>query len=187
MSVIEYIILAFALTLPTMITVRSCAQGMPIRLTRGLLLSLLWSVEHALLLVLGMYVGEMLRFGMPEYDKLVYLGLMVVVAIRMFFAAFRKQDKTQPSYDISQWGTSLLLGVATGTNVLFVGLGLGFLVDVSTDMWRAAIPLAVIIFLLSYLAIMLGRRKKEMRERRWLLIAVLFLLIFAFKGAFFGE
>lgn len=192
MSVIEYIILAFALTLPTMLAVRSCAQTTPIRLTRGLVLSLLWGVEHALLLALGMYVGETLCFkklnaDFVEYDKLVYLGLMLVVAIRMFFSAFRKSDKAHPAFDISRWSTSLLLGVATGTNALFVGLGLGFLVDVSTDLWRVIIPLMIVIFLLSYLAIMLGRRKKEMRERRWLLIAVLFLLIFAFKGAFFGE
>ena len=45
----------------------------------------------------------------------------------------------------------------------------------------------VVVLLLSYLGIMMGRRKKEARERRWQLIAVLFLLIFAIKGAFFGE
>ena len=107
--------------------------------------------------------------------------------LRMLASAFRNKKKDLPSYDISHWGTVLLLGVATGTNVLFVGLGLGFRVLVENEVWRLSIPLVVIIFLLSYLAIMLGRRKKTLRERRHLLIACLFLLIFAVKGAFFGE
>ena len=80
-----------------------------------------------------------------------------------------------------------MLGVATGVNTLFVGLGLGFRVSFQTDVWRIAIPLFVILFVLCYLAVMLGRQKKEMRARRWQLIAVLFLLIFAIKGAFFSE
>jgi hypothetical protein len=39
------------------------------------------------------------------------------------------------------------------------------------------------MFLLCYLGIMLGRTKKDLRARRWQLIAVLFLLVFAIKGA----
>lgn len=187
MSVIEYIILAFALAIPLTAAVRGCALKTPVRLTRGLLLSVIWGAEFALLLAVGMLVGELIRFDMPEYDDLVYLGLMLVVAVRMFFMAFRKQDKAHPAFDISRWSTALLLGVAAGTNVLFVGLALGFRVELPGDLWRAAIPLAVVTLLLAYLGIMFGRRKKSMRERRWHLIAVLFLLIFAIKGAFFGE
>lgn len=186
MSVIEYIILSIALSIPTLITLRGCALKHHIRLTKGMAFSLLIGVEHALLLLLGIWVGNMLQFGLPEYDNLIYLGLMVVVALRMFFPAFRKKEKELPSYDISRLGTVLLLGVATGTNILFVGLGLGFRVLFANDLWRGGIPMLVVVFLLCYLGIMMGRRKKEMRERRWQLIAVLFLLIFAIKGAFFS-
>ena len=187
MSVLEYIILAFALTVPVMVTVRACALQHPIRLTRGLAVSFLIAVEHVLLILAGIYIGNLLRFGFPEYDNLVYLGLLVVVALRMLLPAFRKKDKELPAYNISSWTTVLLLGVATGINTLFVGLGLGFRVDIATDVWRVAIPLFIILFVLCYLAIMLGRQKKEIRARRWQLIAVLFLLIFAIKGAFFSN
>jgi hypothetical protein len=40
---------------------------------------------------------------------------------------------------------------------------------------------------MGYLGIMLGRTKKPVRARRWQLIAVLFLLVFAIKGAFFSS
>ena len=174
MSVLEYIILAFALAMPVMVTVRGCALKTPIRLTRGLAVSILIAIEHVLLILAGMYIGNMLRFGFPEYDNLV-------------FPAFRKKEKELPAYNIANWTTVLLLGVATGINTLFVGLGLGFRVSFAADLWRVAIPLFVILFVLCYLAIMLGRQKKEMRARRWQLIAVLFLLIFAIKGAFFSN
>lgn len=144
------------------------------------------AAEHTLILLLGILLGNMLRFDIPDYDSLVFLGLIVVVAIRMFFPAFRKKDRERISYDIAQWGTVALLGIATGVNLLFVGLSLGFRETRETmehALWRASIPSFLIVFLLGYLAIMMGRQKKELRERRWQLIAVLFLLVFAIKGA----
>lgn len=187
MSVIEYIILSIALTIPTMVVMRACALKNRIRLTKGMAFSFLIALEHTLLLLLGIFLGNMLRFDLPEFDNLIYLGFMVAVALRMFFPAFRKKSKKHTYYDISRLSTVLLLGVATGTNTLFVGLGLGFRVLIERDLWRAAIPMMVVMFLLCYLSIMMGRQKKTMNERKWQLIAVLFLLIFAIKGAFFGD
>ena len=187
MSVLEYIVLSFAVALPLMFVVRGCALKHHIRLTHGLAVSVLLAIVHVAVILMGIYIANMLRFEIPEYDNLIYLGLIVLVAIRLFFNAFRKQDREIPAYDISRWGTVLLLGVATATNTLLVGLGLGFRVSVRTDLWRVALPLFIIMFLSSYWGIMLGRRNKPMRERRWLLIAVLFLLIFALKGAFFSD
>lgn len=187
MSVIEYIILSFALAVPLEVTLRGCALKNPIRLTRGLAVSLLLAFEHTALMAAGIYIGNLLRFDLPEYDNLVYFGLLLVVALRLFFAAFRKKDRELPPYDISRWGTVLLLGVATGVNTLFVGMGLGFRVYLSADFWKVSVPLLLMVFLLGYWGIMLGRRNKEIRQRRWQLVAVLFLLAFAIKGAFFGE
>ncbi len=121
MSVLEYIILSFALTVPVMVTLRACALKNPIRLTRGLGVSFLVAIVHVLLILAGIYIGNLLRFELPEYDSLIYLGLLVVVALRMFFPAFRKKEKELPAYDISRWLTVLLLGIATGTNTFFVG------------------------------------------------------------------
>lgn len=186
MSVLEYIILAFALSIPVMVTLRGCALQNPIRLTQGLADSMLIAFEHVLLLLAGVWMGNVIRFDIPDYDNLFFLGLMVVVALRMFFPAFRRKEKPRISYDIARYGVVALLGIATGINTFIIGFGFGFRLNVAEELWRASIPLLVIMFLLNYLGIMLGRRKKEMRERRWQLIAVLFLLVFAIKGAFFA-
>lgn len=187
MSVVEYFILAFALAVPSLVQLRICALKNPVRLTRGLALSALMGVVHSLLFLFGLWVGNVLRFGLPEFDDLVFLGLFVVVALRLFFAAFRKGNRQPQAYDISRFSTSLFLGVATGTNCLFIGLGLGFRFPFEEELWRSSLPLFSVTLLLCYLGVMLGRRKKVIRARRWQLIGVLFLLIFAIKGAFFNQ
>lgn len=185
MSLIEYIILSFALAIPVMPTIKACASSTHIRLTQGLFGCIQIALMHVVLLLMGMSIGRWLCLGMPEYDNLIYLGLLIIVAVRLLFAAFSKREK--PAYDISRWSVWLLLGVATGINTLFVGLGLGFLVSPLTDGLLAAIPLFFVMWLMCYLAVMLGRRDKPMRERRWLLLSALFLLVFAIKGAFYGS
>ena len=179
---LEYIILSFALALPVLLTLRDSADKVRLRLSRGLLVSLLLAAEQVLLILLGMYLGNLLRFDIPEYDTPVFLGLFIVVAIRMTITAFRKPKKADaPVFDISRWPTVLLMGIATGTNALFVGLGLGFRASLAQDLWAVAIPLLIAVILFSYLGIMLGRQHKTLRPRRWLLIAVLFLLVYAIK------
>lgn len=191
MSVIEYIILSIALTIPTLVVVRYSVHKLPIRLVRGLGVSFLLGAEQVILLLLGIVLGNILRFDLSEYDDLVYLGLLVFVALRMFLEAMgleRKKKKGQRSiFNLSKWSTSLLLGVATGVNVLLAGLGLGFRVAIERDLWCAAISLFVIAFIFCYLGIMMGRQKKAMREKRWMLMGVIFLLAFALKVAVFGE
>lgn len=183
MKVFEYIVLSLALALPVLLTLRDCAAKVHLRLTRGLLVSFIIAVEQALLVLLGMLMGNLLRLGIPEYDNLVFLGLMLVVALRMFFNAFRKpKEKDAVVFDISRLGTVALLGLATGTNTLFVGIGLGFRTLLEHDIWAVSVPMAVSVFLLGYLGIMMGRQGKELRRRRWLLIATLFLLLYAIKG-----
>ena len=87
MSVFEYIILSFALAVPTMVTVRGCALKNPIRLTRGLGVSFLLALEHTALLLLGIGIGNMLRFGVSEYDNLIYQAK--TVSESMFQCTFR--------------------------------------------------------------------------------------------------
>jgi len=141
-----------------------------------------------------MWVGNLMRFSpadpdinatttnelLSQTDELVYLGLLLLVAFRLFFKSFKKNRAVAP-YDITRMSTMLLLAIVLGINVLIVGLALGFHVDYASNVWRAAIPLMVIFFLLSMTGIMFGRRQVEIHARRWTLVSVLFILIFAIK------
>lgn len=185
MSLFEYIVLAISLGLEMMIVVKACAEKNPIRLTRGLMNSAIIAVIQTLLLVSGLLIGNALHFGYENADQLVFLGLMCVVMIRLLLRTFRK-DRNIPPFNISQVGTVALLAIASGINVLLIGIAQGFLFFYG-DCWvKAAIPLAVVLFLFSFLGLMLGRQHVKIKVRRWALFEVLFLLVLSIKWAFFG-
>lgn len=199
MSILEFIILAIALSFEALIVMHGCASKTPIQLTKGLAESFTMALVSIVLLIAGIWIGNLLRFTpdsvnpdatstnslLNDTDNLVYLGLMILVALRLLFRSGKKSRQVQP-YDISRFGTALLLGVAVGINTLFVGLALGFRIPLADNLWRAAIPMVVIMTLFALLGLMLGRQQKELRARRHTLFAVLFLLAFALKGAFWG-
>lgn len=185
MSVFEYLVLALALGIQLMVIMRSCAEMVPIRLTKGLAVSCLMALVYVAMLNGGFILGNALQFRSATdaalYDNvnsLVYLGLMIVVGVKILAGAVRKKQAV-PAYDISRWGTVVLLAVASGVNVFLSGLALGFVVSHKTDAVLSSVIIGVIAFLLCYWAIMLGRQKKMIKERRWLLIAVLLLLVSA--------
>ena len=197
MSVIEFIILAIALSFEALIMMHGCASKTPIRLTKGLAESFVIAVVNVVLLLVGIWAGGLLRFTpesldeggtrqlLTDTDNLVYLGLMLFVAIRLLFRSGKKGRAVQP-YDISRFSTAMLLGVAIGVNTFFVGLALGFRIPFGENVLRGGIPLVVIMTVFGFLGVMLGRREKEIRARRYTLIAVLLLLAFALKGAIWG-
>ena len=197
MSIIEFIILAIALSFEALIIMHGCASKSNIRLTKGLAESAIIALEGAALLIIGMRIGNLLRFTpeslsesatrdlLTDTDNLVCLALMIFVALRLMFRTGSKKHKA-PNYDISRFGTAVLLGIAVGINSLLVGLGLGFRIDAGDNIWRAAIPLFVITTIFALLGVMLGRQQKELRSRRYALIAALFILAFALKGAIWG-
>lgn len=198
MSLIEFIILAIALSFEALVVMHGCAFKNKIPLTKGLAESAIVALINAILLAAGIWIGSKLKFTpagidpdasqtvslLADTDGLVYLGLLLLVAIRLLFRSGKKSRQVQP-YDIRRFGTAILLGVALGINTLIIGLAVGFR-PVMSNYWSAAVPLFVIMTLMSFLGVMLGRSDKEIRARRYTLFAVLFLLAFALKGAFWG-
>lgn len=198
MSLIEFIILAIALSFEALVVMHGCAFKNKIPLTKGLAESAMVAFINAILLAAGIWIGSKLKFSpagidpdasqtvslLADTDGLVYLGLLLLVAIRLLFRSGKKGRQVQP-YDIRRFGTAILLGVALGINTLIIGLAVGFR-PVMSNYWSAAVPLFVIMTLMSFLGVMLGRSDKEIRARRYTLFAVLFLLAFALKGAFWG-
>ena len=199
MSIIEFIILSIALSFEAMIVMHGCALKNPVKLTKGLAEAFCIAAVNALLLIAGIWLGNLLRFTpetldpsasstnslFSDTDNLVYLGLMILVAVRLLFRSGKKSRQVQP-YDIGRFSTAILLGIAVGINTLIIGLALGFRIPLGENIWRATIPMLIIMTLFALLGLMLGRQQKELRARRYTLFAVLFLLAFALKGAFWG-
>lgn len=185
MTILEYIVLSIALGISSLVVIRDSAEKKRIRLSRGLLVALVVAIVQTVMLELGILIGNLLRFDMPDYDNLIFLGVFLLVAIRMLAKVFRRNKET-PAFDISHWGTIFALAVAVGINVLLIGIGAGFRVLFETDLWRSSIPMLVVLFVFCYWAIMLGRQKVDIRPKRWCALSVLMLLVLAVSGAFFS-
>ena len=183
MSIINSIVLSLALGIDTLIVVRSCVKQTPIRLSKGLFVSLLIALVHVVCATIGIFLGNLICFEYPETNRMVFLGLLIVVAVKLFMSGLRK-ERALPAYDIRQFGTVIALALATGINVFIIGLSVGFIDDLPAVIAKLSIPLFLIIFLFSMWAIMLGRQKVQIKERRWTLFAALFVLIVALAVAF---
>lgn len=194
MSVVEYIVLSFALGMDVFTVMQQSAQGRELRLSKGLLGSFIASLVVGCLFCAGMAIGGVIRFspGTPDpnavltnellsnTDNLVYLGLMIFVALRYVFTA-RRREKQNLSYDVTQIKNYVLIALMLGVNALIVGLAVGFRYG-SLRCLFGGIIVAVMYTVLSFVGIMFGRQRVEIHARRWLLIASLVLLAFALKG-----
>ncbi len=166
-----------------MLLMRRCADAASISLSKGLLISFVVAVVHAALYCLGILLGNMLRFELPDNpeafaraNSFVLLGLSLFVAVKMMWPYLGK--KTQPSaYDLNAGVFRVLLfTVATGINGFLLGIGAGFMVPLAGHLHSALWPLLVATFLFSYLGIMYGRQKVVLRPRRWIAMAALIII-----------
>lgn len=185
MSIFECIVIALALGIESMIIVRPCAEAVPIRLTRGLLVSAIITLIFAVMMIIGLAIGDLLAFTdesmagqYQQTNELIYLGFMIIVSVKLLMG-IRKKNSQPMAYNLSRWTTVFALAIAAGINVMLVGMGVAFVAEFSSNWVRCVVPLVLITWLLTYWAIMLGRSKTAIRERRWKFIVVLLLLMSA--------
>ena len=183
MTIFEYILIAFAFGIETMLFMRRHTEKVPVRLTQGAALASIVALVYAVMFLLGIRVGNILRFADPDMgasfdtvNTLVFVGLSVVVVVKMLISLRRRKNHEPAIYNIERYTTMVALAFAMGINVLILGLGVGFLPATDGDLWRVAIPMFVMVLLLAYWGIMLGRQKVEIRENRWIFISVILLL-----------
>lgn len=181
MSIVSFIVVALALGLVNMVLFRRCGESTPVRLSAGLLIVLAVSAVHAVLYYLGGQLGALLRLESTDdinmYDDVnayIFLGIVIVVIIKLMVPYLRREPRL-PVFSLAQAGPVLAMAIATGINVLLVGIGAGFAAKgMSFHVW--VWPLLCFSFVLGYMGLMYGRRKVQMRPRRWMVLASVLLL-----------
>ncbi len=181
MSIVSYIVIALALGLANMLLFRRCGEVTPVRLSTGLLIVLAVSVIHVAFYFLGILAGSLLSLHSPDephlYDDVnayIFLGMAIVVIIKMLMPYMRREPRL-PCFDLHRSGAVLAMAVATGINVLLIGLGVGF-VEQDVRGHLLVWPLLVASLLLGYWGLMFGRQKVQLRPRRWMVVACILLL-----------
>jgi len=186
MSIVSFIVIAIALGISAMLLMRRCAEATPVPLSTGLLISFTMAIVHVALFCMGICMGNMLRFELPEDpeafahpNSFVLLGLSAIVAIKMMWPYMGR--KTQPMAFGLNAGILrvLLFTIATGINGFLLGIGVGFVAPFAGHFHRAFWPLLIATFLFSYLGIMYGRQHVKLRPRRWMLVSVVIIIVTA--------
>lgn len=182
MSILEYIVIALAFSIESMIVTRTQAEKTRIPLTQGVGIAVLLAIAYALMMLAGLRIGNILRFedasttdAYATANTLVYVGLSVLLTIKIIARTLKKKSPSA-TYDISRWPTVIALALASSIDALILGLGIGFLPQTANDSLKAITPLLIGIFLLSYLGIMFGRQATPLRLRRWHIMSALLLL-----------
>lgn len=177
MHLASYLVLALAFGITNMILFRRCAEITPIRLSRGLLLTLFCACIQTAMFLLGILLGDLLRFELPAVEgaftktnALIFLGLDLFVMVRMLMP-FLRRDPSLPLFDLGNNAACAAMAFATGINLLLVGLGAGFVATLSQGLHKALWPMIIILFLAGYWGVMMGRRKVAIRPRLWMIMA----------------
>lgn len=181
MSIVSFIVIALAMGIVNMLLFRRCGEATPVRLSSGLLIVLAVSAVHVLLYYLGAFVGSLLSLYSPTdahmYDDVnayIFLGMVIVVIIKMLVPYFRKQPRL-PVFDLRSGLAVSAMAAATGINVLLVGIGVG-IADTDASVHAILWPMLIASFLLGYVGLMFGRQKVQLRPRRWMVLACVLLL-----------
>lgn len=176
MPIASTIILALALGISAMLLLHRCSEQSAIQLLPGIGVVAATAVIHTLLFWLGQFVGSMLSFQSEEdptrytdVNSYIFLGLTAIVVLKML-APYLRREPRLPVFDLTQHLAVLAMAVSTGTNVLLIGVGVGFVGSSSP------IALLVATLVLGTLGLMFGRQKVELRPRRWMIIASVLLL-----------
>ena len=182
MHIAAYIVLALAFGISNMLLFCRCAEATPIRLSRGLVLTLATAALQTIMFILGMLAGDILRFELPDStdaftkaNALIFFGLYIIVILRMLKPYLRKEPRL-PLFNLGSNKVAIALALTAAVNPLFLGLGAGFVASVA-DMHMVWLALILIpLWLAGYWGLMLGRQKVAIRPRRWMIVASILML-----------
>lgn len=189
MSLVSYIVISLAFGICNMLLLRRCVDAVPVRLSAGLAIALAVAVVHALLLWVGVLLGNLLRFELADNPHAfhrancwVFIAFALFVSVRTLFPYLRRELRL-PIFSLDSVGRVVLMAFATGIDVLLVGIGVGF-ADGDPGFGRVFWSMLIISMLLGYLGVMFGRQKVAVRPRRWAIVAALMILGVAVASLF---
>ena len=142
-----------------------------------------WAKAFGMASLFGIFQGGMLClgavFGSPfqklleDYDHWVAFGLLAAIGINMIRESFQKGE--EENQEKLTWKGIWILAVATSIDALAVGFGLG-LTEVS--IWKTALGVAIITFLLSAFGVWAGRKFRDhLASKAELLGGVILILL----------
>lgn len=164
MSMLMTIGLALVLSLDSYVVAAGCSSPKKILYSHGVMLSLCFSVFHAMFLVCGYLVGQALGTGQVLYDLWVAAALLAFVGAKIMLRSARKRKNVNVTF-VTGSKSILLFAFATSIDFLIVGMGLGFMHLGNSIIWWCAGLLAFFTIVSTFFGVLMGRQRQRESRR----------------------
>jgi putative Mn2+ efflux pump MntP len=156
-------------------------RSIPLRyfsLRRLFPLPLLFGAFQGIMALAGWLVGRTVVDLISAYDHWVAFGLLLIIGAHMIWRSFRGRDEGGAGSNITGWLVLIILSVATSIDALAVGLSFAFL---EVNIAMAAVTIGVTAFIVTLVALFLGKRVGELVGKRAETIGGVILIIIGLK------
>lgn len=174
MTLLEALILAFALCVDSLVVSTTTAFKSKMGWRQGALMAFIFGLCQGGFPLAGALIGDVARSFIESVDHWVAFGLLAFVGGKMIVEAIRNKPDDHFNYQSSILNY-FLLGVATSIDAFAVGIGLGLDNPMTTVLWVVAV-IAAVTMLVSLVGIFLGKRNIPVPERTANIIAGVVLL-----------
>lgn len=119
----------------------------------ALKVSLLFGFFHFVNPLIGWLVGSKVKNYITNFDHWIAFVLLAYIGGKMIFDSF-EQKKEESKTSICENRPLLLIAIATSIDALIVGVSLAFL---KVDLFEAATVIGLIVFIIAFIGVYLGR------------------------------
>lgn len=181
MTLLEIILTAFSLALDAAAVSVAASAMHHFKLGQALKVASFFGFFQAVMPLLGWLLGASFS-NMSAYDHIVAPALLVLVALKMTWDIFQKEDEESERH-ISETRVLTMLAIATSIDAFVVGITFNF---ISLNLPLAIAVIGLVTFFLCMGSLFVGKKGRHFFGRRIELAGALVLVILAVKIFIYG-
>ena len=139
---------AFAVSIASGVTLKRCYVSNAFRIAFA------FGLFQALMPVIGWLAGLTLQTYIQQVDHWIAFGLLTFIGVKMIVESARLDTCERKSNPL-EFGTLMMLSVATSIDALAIGISLGIL---HVDVWIPILIIGCVTFVISFAGVYLGDR-----------------------------
>lgn len=138
-----------------------------------------FGVFQAAMPIIGYFLGSVFAESLTRYSSVISFILLAIIGGKMIYEAIK--DEFSGGSDSLKIGEMVMLAIATSLDALAVGVSIGLHPENSLNIYISAAIIGVITFLLSAIAVIIGKKFGECLQRKAELLGGAILIIIGIK------
>ncbi|MFA5021551.1 MAG: manganese efflux pump MntP family protein [Patescibacteria group bacterium] len=177
MSIFNILLIAFSLSFDAVaVAMANGAKHIKMPLAKALKIAFFFGLFQFLMPIIGWFIGVNLLALISGIDHWVAFLLLAGIGVKMLFESFKPVEERQ--IDIHGWNILILLSIATSVDALAIGITFAIL---PVNIWLAVTLIGLVTFIMSILAIYIGKRCGEIWGKKSEIVGGLILIAIGFK------